>query len=92
METKFLLIRHASVDPIGKLIAGRRHGVHLNEKGRTEAEHLIERLSVTPKRKFLLPALRKKCHQRRKSWSKSPGPRRKRRRDDRSGDDLERTQ
>jgi broad specificity phosphatase PhoE len=47
METKFLLIRHASVDPIGKLIAGRRHGVHLNEKGRSEAEHLIERLMNT---------------------------------------------
>jgi probable phosphoglycerate mutase len=45
--TTFLLIRHASHDLLGKALAGRAKGVHLNERGRREAERLIERLEAT---------------------------------------------
>jgi probable phosphoglycerate mutase len=39
-----LLIRHAMCDPVGRLIAGRARGVHLNEEGRAQAARLAERL------------------------------------------------
>ena len=42
--TTFLLIRHATCDPVGRSIAGRRPGVHLNEPGKLEALKLAERL------------------------------------------------
>jgi broad specificity phosphatase PhoE len=42
--TNFLLIRHAQCEPIGKSIAGRLPGIHLNEAGRREAERLAGRL------------------------------------------------
>lgn len=47
MSTRFLLIRHASVDPIGTMIAGRGLGVHLNAKGRMQAEQIAGRLRNT---------------------------------------------
>jgi probable phosphomutase (TIGR03848 family) len=40
----FYLIRHATNDFVGKSIAGRTPGVHLNETGRHEAARLAERL------------------------------------------------
>ena len=43
--TTFLLIRHASCDPVGRSIAGRRPGVHLNEGGKQQALKLAGRLS-----------------------------------------------
>src|SRR4051794_13712312 len=43
--TTFLLIRHAHCDPIGHAIAGRAAGVHLNRRGRAEADALGTRLS-----------------------------------------------
>jgi probable phosphomutase (TIGR03848 family) len=43
--TAFLLIRHAHCDPVGKAIAGRASGVHLNSQGRAEAIGLARRLS-----------------------------------------------
>jgi broad specificity phosphatase PhoE len=43
--TTFLLIRHALCDPIGRSIAGRRPGVHLNDTGVQQAQSLAERLS-----------------------------------------------
>jgi broad specificity phosphatase PhoE len=43
--TTFLLIRHATCDPIGRSIAGRAPGIHLNEAGRRQAERLAQRLS-----------------------------------------------
>jgi probable phosphomutase (TIGR03848 family) len=43
--TTFLLIRHAHCDPIGRSIAGRAPGVHLNAQGRAAATALGERLS-----------------------------------------------
>ncbi len=43
--TTFLLIRHATCDPVGRLIAGRLPGVHLNEAGKQQALKLAERLS-----------------------------------------------
>ncbi|HYF39819.1 MAG TPA: histidine phosphatase family protein [Gemmatimonadales bacterium] len=42
--TTFLLIRHALADPVGRLIAGRQPGVHLNDAGRQQASRLAERL------------------------------------------------
>jgi broad specificity phosphatase PhoE len=46
--TSFLLIRHALCDPVGKSIAGRTPGIHLNEAGRGQAAALARRLSTLP--------------------------------------------
>jgi probable phosphoglycerate mutase len=46
--TTFLLIRHGANDTVGKSIAGRRPGVHLNDEGRAQAERLAERLAKVP--------------------------------------------
>jgi probable phosphoglycerate mutase len=43
--TTFLLIRHAMTDAVGRYLAGRRAGVHLNGVGRRQAATLAERLS-----------------------------------------------
>ena len=43
--TTFLLIRHALCDPVGKAIAGRAPGVHLNAEGRAQAARLAARLA-----------------------------------------------
>jgi probable phosphomutase (TIGR03848 family) len=42
--TIFLLIRHALCDPVGRSIAGRQPGIHLNDSGRRQAQRLAERL------------------------------------------------
>jgi probable phosphoglycerate mutase len=46
--TTFLLIRHALCDPVGKRIAGRAPGIHLNEDGRGQAAALATRLRTLP--------------------------------------------
>lgn len=46
--TRFLLIRHATTDAVGKRLSGRKKGVHLNEKGQGEAQHLAGRLASLP--------------------------------------------
>src|SRR3954469_11059837 len=46
--TNFLFIRHGRHDYLGRAIAGRKAGVHLNDAGRQEAEHLAEKLSLLP--------------------------------------------
>ena len=46
--TRFLLIRHATTEAIGKRLAGRRPGMHLDERGRRQAQVLAERLSRLP--------------------------------------------
>jgi len=46
--TRFLLIRHATTEAIGKRLAGRRPGMHLDEAGRRQAQVLAERLSRLP--------------------------------------------
>lgn len=46
--TNFLFIRHAAHDYLGRAIAGRLAGVHLNERGCAQAEHLAEKLSLLP--------------------------------------------
>lgn len=46
--TTFLLIRHAAHDYLGRAIAGRQPGVHLNEVGKQQAEQLAVRLSLLP--------------------------------------------
>jgi broad specificity phosphatase PhoE len=44
--TKFLLIRHAVHDLLGKVLAGRAPGVHLNSRGKEEAERLADKLAL----------------------------------------------
>lgn len=46
--TTFYLVRHASYDRLGSVLAGWTPGVHLNLKGMLEARHLAERLSAFP--------------------------------------------
>jgi len=48
--TTVLLVRHAHTDAAGKRLTGWTPGVHLNERGRTEAARLAERLEATPVR------------------------------------------
>jgi probable phosphoglycerate mutase len=43
--TTFLLVRHAMCDPVGRSLAGRAEGVHLNEVGRAQADRLATRLA-----------------------------------------------
>lgn len=43
--TKFLLIRHATTNSVGKRLSGRTPGVSLNEEGQQQAAQLAERLS-----------------------------------------------
>jgi probable phosphomutase (TIGR03848 family) len=44
----FLLIRHGITDAVGRILAGRMPGVHLNVEGRAQAEQLGQRLSDVP--------------------------------------------
>ena len=44
----FLFIRHGAHDYLGRAIAGDKPGVHLNELGRAQAEHLPQKLSLLP--------------------------------------------
>jgi probable phosphoglycerate mutase len=46
--TVLLLIRHGENDYVGKRLAGRLPGVHLNEKGRKQAEALVSALQKAP--------------------------------------------
>jgi probable phosphoglycerate mutase len=46
--TKFILIRHATNDTVGKRLTGRLKGIHLNEEGREQSHKLAERLSGSP--------------------------------------------
>lgn len=46
--TRFLLIRHALTDAIGRRLSGRTPGVSLNEQGRAQALDLSHRLSALP--------------------------------------------
>jgi probable phosphomutase (TIGR03848 family) len=48
MPTLVLLIRHALTDTAGKKLTGWDPGVHLNERGREQAERLAERLGPLP--------------------------------------------
>jgi broad specificity phosphatase PhoE len=45
MTTTFLLVRHASHDLLGRVLAGRKAGVHLSEAGYREAIGVADRLS-----------------------------------------------
>jgi len=44
----FLLIRHGHNDVVGRTLAGRKSGIHLNATGKDQAEKLVERLSEVP--------------------------------------------
>jgi probable phosphomutase (TIGR03848 family) len=43
--TTILLIRHATNDTVGKILAGRMAGVSLNEEGKAQAQKLARRLA-----------------------------------------------
>lgn len=43
--TKFLLIRHALTDAVGKRLSGRTPGLSLNDEGRRQSRELASRLS-----------------------------------------------
>ncbi len=45
--TKFLLIRHANTNAVGKSLSGRMPGVHLNETGKMQAQQLAAQLKYT---------------------------------------------
>jgi probable phosphomutase (TIGR03848 family) len=45
--TRFFLIRHAATDAVGKRLAGRTAGVHLNGEGQAQAQKLAERLAAS---------------------------------------------
>lgn len=45
---RLLLIRHAVTDSVGKRLSGRKPSVHLNERGRAQAEDLARRLAHLP--------------------------------------------
>jgi len=45
---RFLLIRHALTDAVGRFFAGRLPGIHLNETGREQARRLAKRLEPVP--------------------------------------------
>lgn len=46
--TRFLLIRHATTDAVGKHLSGRMPGVHLNDEGSAQAQALANRLKTLP--------------------------------------------
>jgi probable phosphoglycerate mutase len=46
--TRFLLIRHATNNTVGKILAGRMAGVFLNEEGLAQAQQLAQRLAHVP--------------------------------------------
>ena len=46
--TTFYLIRHGTNDLVGRTLASRMPGVHLNDHGRAQAERLAERLAAAP--------------------------------------------
>jgi probable phosphoglycerate mutase len=46
--TRVLLVRHATHDLLGRVLAGWKPGVHLNDEGRAQAERLARRLERAP--------------------------------------------
>lgn len=46
--TRFLLIRHALTNSVGKYLSGRSSGLFLNDEGRKQSNYLAERLSGVP--------------------------------------------
>ena len=46
--TRFLLIRHATTNAVGKHLSGRMAGVSLNEEGAAQAQQLAQRLKHLP--------------------------------------------
>src|SRR5437870_4248095 len=48
-STLVLLVRHGVTPTTGRLLPGRRRGLHLSEEGRRQAEALAVRLAAVPK-------------------------------------------
>src|SRR5262249_44050402 len=47
--TLVLLVRHGVTPTTGRLLPGRRRGLHLSDEGRRQADALAARLAVVPK-------------------------------------------
>lgn len=45
--SRFFLVRHGDCEPVGKYLAGRKEGVHLNANGRKQAERIADCLGKT---------------------------------------------
>src|SRR3989441_9426892 len=48
-STLVLLVRHGVTPTTGRLLPGRRRGLHLSDEGRRQAEALAARLAAVPK-------------------------------------------
>src|SRR3989441_9064443 len=48
-STLVLLVRHGVTPTTGRLLPGRRRGLHLSDEGRRQAEALAVRLAAVPK-------------------------------------------
>ena len=59
--TTFLFIRHAAHDLLGRVLAGRAPDVHLNARGRIQAEELADRLSSKPIARVHTSPLERAC-------------------------------
>ena len=46
--TQIYLVRHGATDSLGREIAGRSPGIHLNERGRAQAARVAEALATLP--------------------------------------------
>src|SRR5438874_13044554 len=47
--TLVLLVRHGVTPTTGRMLPGRRRGLHLSDEGRRQAEALARRLAAVPK-------------------------------------------
>ncbi len=56
-----LFIRHGDTDAVGSCLAGRNPGVHLNERGRRQAEVVAERLATLPPQRVICSPLERTC-------------------------------
>jgi len=59
--TIILLIRHGENDSIGKVLAGRTPGIHLNQKGKDQAERLADFLQKISLRAIYSSPLERAC-------------------------------
>lgn len=59
--TTFLCIRHGKCDPIGKYVAGRIKGIHLNREGQEEVEELSIEIAKMDIEKVFSSPLERAC-------------------------------
>jgi broad specificity phosphatase PhoE len=59
--TTLLLIRHGDNDTLGKYLTGQTPGVHLNDRGRRQAQNLVCQLSAAPIKAVYSSPLERAC-------------------------------